>query len=317
MKKNVLSLLCILFSINVFSQSINIGLLNGPSCIPCAQLNENLHKIGETEVEYEMFATPQELLPKMIKKEIDIGFMPVNVAAKVYDSTNHKIICCGITGEGNLALITKNKNIKALKDLIGKTVFVAGLGATPEYITKYILEKEGIVLNDEKGIFLDFSLPTNQIVPELLAGKIDYAIVPEPFITIASEKSKNKINIIDLQKDYFLNYFAQNYPLTVMVVRSDFAEENPDLLKTFLEQYKSALSWILDNPSDAGQLCEKFNYGLKKNVVEKSIPKSNYVFIPAVKGKLNIESLLQLFIEEDNSFLNGKLPEDDFYYKNE
>lgn len=317
MKKNVLSLLCILFSINVFSQSINIGLLNGPSCIPCAQLNENLHKIGETEVEYEMFATPQELLPKMIKKEIDIGFMPVNVAAKVYDSTNHKIICCGITGEGNLALITKNKNIKALKDLIGKTVFVAGLGATPEYITKYILEKEGIVLNDEKGIFLDFSLPTNQIVPELLAGKIDYAIVPEPFITIASEKSKNKINIIDLQKDYFLNYFAQNYPLTVMVVRSDFAEENPDLLKTFLEQYKSALSWTLDNPSDAGQLCEKYNFGLKKNVVEKSIPKSNYVFIPAVEGKLIIESLLQLFIEEDNSFLNGKLPEDDFYYKNE
>ena len=317
MKKNVLSLLCILFSINVFSQSINIGLLNGPSCIPCAQLNENLHKIGETEVVYEMFATPQELLPKMIKKEIDIGFMPVNVAAKVYDSTNHKIICCGITGEGNLALITKNKNIKSLKDLIGKTVFVAGLGATPEYITKYILEKEGIVLNDEKGIFLDFSLPTNQIVPELLAGKIDYAIVPEPFITIASEKSKNKINIIDLQKDYFLKYFAQNYPLTVMVVRSDFAEENPDLLKTFLEQYKSALSWTLDNPSDAGQLCEKYNFGLKKNVVEKSIPKSNYVFIPAVKGKLIIESLLQLFIEEDNSFLNGKLPEDDFYYKNE
>lgn len=317
MKKNVLSLLCILFSINVFSQSINIGLLNGPSCIPCAQLNENLHKIGETEVEYEMFATPQELLPKMIKKEIDIGFMPVNVAAKVYDSTNHKIICCGITGEGNLALITKNKNIKSLKDLKGKTVFVAGLGATPEYITKYILEKEGIVLNDEKGIFLDFSLPTNQIVPELLAGKIDYAIVPEPFITIASEKSKNKINIIDLQKDYFLKYFPQNYPLTVMVVRSDFAEENPDLLKTFLEQYKSALSWTLDNPSDAGQLCEKYNFGLKKNVVEKSIPKSKYVFIPAVEGKLIIESLLQLFIEEDNSFLNGKLPEDDFYYKNE
>lgn len=317
MKKNVLSLLCILLSINVFSQSINIGLLNGPSCIPCAQLNENLHKIGETEVEYEMFATPQELLPKMIKKEIDIGFMPVNVAAKVYDSTNHKIICCGITGEGNLALITKNKNIKSLKDLKGKTVFVAGLGATPEYITKYILEKEGIVLNDEKGIFLDFSLPTNQIVPELLAGKIDYAIVPEPFITIASEKSKNKINIIDLQKDYFLKYFPQNYPLTVMVVCSDFAEENPDLLKTFLEQYKSALSWTLDNPSDAGQLCEKYNFGLKKNVVEKSIPKSNYVFIPAVKGKLIIESLLQLFIEEDNTFLNGKLPEDDFYYKNE
>ena len=317
MKKNVLSLLCILFSINVFSQSINIGLLNGPSCIPCAQLNENLHKIGETEVVYEMFATPQELLPKMIKKEIDIGFMPVNVAAKAYDSTNHKIISCGITGEGNLALITKNKNIKSLKDLKGKTVFVAGLGATPEYITKYILEKEEIVLNDEKGIFLDFSLPTNQIVPELLAGKIDYAIVPEPFITIASEKSKNKINIIDLQKEYFLKYFAKNYPLTVMVVRSDFAEENPDLLKIFLEQYKSALSWTLDNPSDAGQLCEKYNFGLKKNVVEKSIPKSNYVFIPAVKGKLNIESLLQLFIEEDNSFLNGKLPEDDFYYKNE
>lgn len=317
MKKIVLSILCVLFSFSLFSQEMNIGLLNGPSCIPCAQLQENLHKIGETEVSYEIFATPQELLPKMIKKEIDVGFMPVNVAAKVYESTNHKIICCGITGEGNLALITKDKNVKSLNDIKGKTVYVAGQGATPEYITRYILLKEGIEINTPNGITLDFSIPTNQLVPELLAGKIDYVILPEPFITIATENSKNKITVIDLQKDYFLKYFAQNYPLTVMVVRAEFAEENPDLLNKFLENYKSALSWTLENPSDAGELCEKYNLGLKKNIVAKSIPKANYVYISATNGKMIIESLLKLFIDADETFLNGKLPDYNFYCKNE
>ena len=43
---------------------------------------------------YEKFADPQALLPKMIKKEIALGFMPANVAAKVYNAGNKSIICC-------------------------------------------------------------------------------------------------------------------------------------------------------------------------------------------------------------------------------
>lgn len=317
MKKIFGTIAAILVSFCVFAQDMNVGLLNGPSCIPCAYMVENCPKIDETNVNYEVFASPQELLPKIIKKEIDIGFMPVNVAAKAYEATNHQLLCLAITGEGNLSLISKNKKIQGLNDLKGETVYVAGQGATPEYITKYLLQMENIPLNTKDGVTLDFSIPTNQLAAQFLAGKIQNIIVPEPFRTIVVINTKSQISIIDLQEKEWGKYYTQNYPMTVMVVRKDFANENPHLVKQFLSEYESALNWTLINPEKAGEFCEAAGLGLKKEVVEKAISNANYVYVPAMKGKMIIESLLGIFMEQDPSFLKGTLPDLDFYYKDE
>lgn len=317
MKKIFSFIAAFLICISAFSQDMNIGLLNGPSCIPCAALIENTTKIDETAVNYQIFASPQDLLPKMIKKEIDIGFMPVNVAAKSYSATKQQIICVAITGEGNLALISSDSKVNDLKKLKGKTVYVAGQGATPEYITRYLLEKADIPVDSKDGVNLNFSIPTNQLVPQFIAGKIENVILPEPFITILEQNYKKKISKIDLQENGWKQYYIQNYPMTVMVVRKEFAEENPHLLKSFIEEYENALTWTLQNPEIAAEICERVNLGLKKEVVQQSIPKANYVYIPAAKGKMIIESLLGVIMDSDTSFLNGILPDQGFYYKNE
>ncbi|MCQ2588802.1 MAG: ABC transporter substrate-binding protein [Treponema sp.] len=317
MKKIFSFIAAFLICISAFSQDMNIGLLNGPSCIPCAALIENTTKIDETAVNYQIFASPQDLLPKMIKKEIDIGFMPVNVAAKSYSATKQQIICVAVTGEGNLALISSDSKVNDLKKLKGKTVYVAGQGATPEYITRYLLEKADIPVDSKDGVTLNFSIPTNQLVPQFIAGKIENVILPEPFITILEQNYKKKISKIDLQENGWKQYYIQNYPMTVMVVRKEFAEENPHLLKSFIAEYENALTWTLQNPEIAAEICERVNLGLKKEVVQQSIPKANYVYIPASKGKMIIESLLGVIMDSDTSFLNGILPDQGFYYKNE
>lgn len=317
MKKIFSFIAAFLICISAFSQDMNIGLLNGPSCIPCAALIENTTKIDETAVNYQIFASPQDLLPKMIKKEIDIGFMPVNVAAKSYSATKQQIICVAVTGEGNLALISSDSKVNDLKKLKGKTVYVAGQGATPEYITRYLLEKADIPVDSKDGVTLNFSIPTNQLVPQFIAGKIENVILPEPFITILEQNYKKKISKIDLQENGWKQYYIQNYPMTVMVVRKEFAEENPHLLKSFIAEYENALTWTLQNPEIAAEICERVNLGLKKEVVQPSIPKANYVYIPASKGKMIIESLLGVIMDSDTSFLNGILPDQGFYYKNE
>ena len=117
MKKTTFVFLAIsLISLKLFAQAekttqVRVGLLNGPTCVPAAYLMENKNTISsdgsEAELTFEKFADPQALLPKMIKKEIDVGFMPANVAAKVYNSGNKSIICCAVVGLGNLALIRK------------------------------------------------------------------------------------------------------------------------------------------------------------------------------------------------------------------
>ena len=319
MKKIFFSLVAGLFLCSaVAAQEIRLGVLNGPSCIPAGYLLDEKAPVKGATVTYEKFADPQALLPKMLKGEIDIGFLPANVTAKVYNSSNGAIICCAITGNGNLSLITTDTSVKQLSDLRGKSVAVAGQGATPEYMFRYLLEKNGIKADASDGVVLDFSIPTAQIAAQLISGKISYAVVPEPFATVALSKSDSVFVAVDFQQEY--EYFegkGKIYPLTVMVVTKTFAEKNAKLLKSFLSAYETSYKNTLKNPQKAGELCEKFELGLAAGIVTKSIPKANYVYIASSnsKAKDKVEELLNIFLAFDPSSIGGKLPDKDFYFK--
>lgn len=325
MKKIILSVLIISAFSLLFakdkSQEIHVGLLNGPSCIPAAYLMENCKELkGEeksSKISYEIYADPQTLLPKLIKNEADIGFMPVNVAAKVYNSGNKVLLCCAVTGLGNLTIITKDKNLHRFKDLRGKTIYTAGQGATPEYMLRYLLSKNKLTAGqtDNSNVKLNFSIPTSQLAAQLISGKIDYAAVPEPFATIAKMKSSEIVSALDFQKEFIEVTGSKNiYPLTVMVVRADFAEKNPELLEAFLKEYETAVAWTVKNPIGAALLTEKHSLGLDAAIVEKAIPVSNYTFVRSEAAVSSVEELLNIFIECDPSSIGGKLPEKSFYY---
>ena len=323
MKRTIFVFLAIsLISLNLFAQSaqLRVGLLNGPTCVPAAYLMENTNSISDAELTYEKFADPQALLPTMIKNEIDIGFMPANVAAKVYNAGNKSIICAAVVGLGNLSLITTDENIRRFTDLKGKKVYVAGQGATPEYMFRFLLKENGLTWSGEKAdVTMDFSVPTAQIAAQLISGKIQYAVVPEPFSTIAKSKSDKVRAALDFQKEYLeLTGKKQSelYPLSVMVVRAAFAKDNPEILKTFLKEYDKAVNWTIKNPAESGKLSEKHSLGLAAPILEKAIPVSNYTYVPALSAIKSLEDLLNLFLEGDKTSIGGKLPDEGFYYKN-
>lgn len=322
MKRRIfVSLAISLISLNLFAQTtqIRVGLLNGPTCVPAAYVMENTGSVSGAELSFEKFADPQALLPKMVKNEIDIGFMPANVAAKVYNAGNKTIICCAVVGLGNLSLITTDENIRRFSDLKGKTVYVAGQGATPEYMFRYLLKENGMTWSGDKAdVTMDFSIPTAQIAAQMISGKIQYAVVPEPFATIAKSKSDKVRSALDFQKEYLEVTGKKSdelYPLSVMVVRAAFAKENPELLENFLSGYDVAVAWTIKYPSASGKLVQKHSLGLTADIVENAIPVSNYTYIPAGKAQKSLEELLKLFLESDKTSIGGKLPDDSFYYK--
>lgn len=299
------------------AKEIRLGVLNGPSCIPAGYLLDDAAPVKGAKISYEKFADPQGLLPKMLKGEIDIGFLPANVAAKVYNSSNGAIKVCAITGNGNISLITTDSSVKQLADLKGKTVAVAGQGATPEYMFRYLLEKNGIAVDSPDGVSMDFSIPTAQIAAQLISGKIDYAVVPEPFATVAQTKSDKVFVAVDFQSEY--EYFegkGKVYPLTVMVVTKKFADSNSKLLKSFLTAYEKSYKNTIKNPKQAGELSEKFELGLAAGIVTASIPKANYVFVASSSGKAQpkIEELLNIFLSFEPTSIGGKLPDEGFYF---
>jgi NitT/TauT family transport system substrate-binding protein len=288
-----LALACIL-SVAAASakEKISVGILDGPSSIPAAYLMHK-HKTGSRQLSFTSFASPQILLPKMIKGEIDIGFFPPNVALKAYNSTGGAILCAGITETGCLFLVTQDTAIKQLSDLRGKKVHSAGHGATPEYMFKWLLAQNGIPADTDDGI------------------------QPEPFATVAVQKSSQSVRALDIQQLYAetTGNPEATYPITVMVVRKKFAEQHPELVRQFMKDFSKAIAWTNSNPQKAGEFVELHLKTLSADIVNASIPTSNFVWKGAAEARPEIEKNMQLFLDFAPESIGGKLPDEDFYFK--
>lgn len=272
-----------------------IAVLNGPSAIPCAYLMEE-----KPEYNYLSCASAQIALPKLIKGEADIGFLPPNLAAKVYTDNKGALLCLGICGNGNLFLITKNQDFTDLSQLEGKTIACAGQGATPEYVMNYILNKKGI-----KDVTLDFSTPNAQIAAMVLSGKFEYALAPEPFASVAKEKD-SAVKLVSISKEFSAVTGGSDFPMTLLVVNKKYAENHKREISKFINQYEKAVKRTVKTPWEAAELSEKHELGLKAVVAQKAIPNCAFTWIPAKKSKAEIEMLLKLF--------NQPLPDAGFYY---
>ncbi len=309
-------------SINIFAAgkkdsktSVTIGVLSGPSGIPAAYLMQNLQELDGKSINYQIFAAANQLLPKLLNGEIDIGFLPPNVAAKVFTANNEAIVNICTAGNGMLSLITTDTNIKSLNDLKGKKIAVAGAGATPEYLFRYILQKNDLEIGKgQDKVELDFSIPNAQIAQAVISGQISYAVVPEPFSTVATMQSSSVMRTIDLQEEFEKLTGIENYPMTLIVARCDFAKQNSSFIAKFQKKYNEAQNWTKENPKEAGLYAEKAGLGLKAQIVEKSIPSANYVYELPKDSKKRIETLLSIFLDFAPESIGGHLPSDNFYY---
>ena len=287
-------------------QFLKVASLNGPSSIPIAYLYENAAILDGAPLEFQQYASPVTELPKLLNGEADIGFLPPNIAAKAYNSSNHALVMLGISGNGNLYLLSDDAGLASLEGLTGKTVFAAGQGATPEYVFRFLTEELDVTCN--------YSIQTAELAAALASGKIHYALVPEPFATVATSKSASVRRSLDIQKLYSKKRGAGSYPMTVMVCRADFARKYPTIVQKFLNSYKKATDWTVSHPQEAGVLVEKHTLGLKAEVAAASIPSANYVWIPAKKGRGDMEKLLSMFLFFAPESVGGTLPDDAFYF---
>lgn len=295
---------------------LRVGSLNGPSSIPVAYMHENAPDLGGTTATFELCATPVVELPKLLKGELDIGFLPPNAAAKVYTKNNGALIALGITGNGNIYLLTTDKSYTSIESLKGKKIAAAGQGAAPEYMFRWILGKKNIGIGDSADMVnIDFSIPTAEIAAALISGKVSYALLTEPFATVASMKSADVKRVVDLQSEYEqIEGKGAVYPLTLLVCRAAYAKEHADVVAKFIAAYKTATEWTNANPAKAGVLVQKYTLGLLAPIAAKSIPTSSFVWTDAQSGRGSIERLLAIYLSVVPESAGGALPADGFYF---
>jgi NitT/TauT family transport system substrate-binding protein len=237
--------------------------------------------------------------------------LPVNVAAKLHASNPQLLVTGAVTGLGMLSVVTRDTTITRLTDLEGKTIFVAGQGATPEYVLRTLLKKAGL-----GTVIPDFSLSAADIAAALASGRISLALLPEPFTTLALERDSlepplyRALSLTRLWKEYG---FGDDFPMTVCVIRRNVAEQYPAEVAAFLESYRQSILWTMEHPADASRCAQEADLGLLASVAEEAIPHCGFTFIPAREAKPFIDSLLSVYLDYAPAAIGRKLPDRSFY----
>jgi NitT/TauT family transport system substrate-binding protein len=285
--------------------------LKGPSGVGMIRMFEEPPVIRGFDVKVEALAQADLMAARFIAGEALVGILPPNVAAKIA-SSGKNVQVGAVTGNGMLSLLTSDPEVQTIEDLRGKHLEASGQGATPEFVFRRILLSKGI--NPDRDVSIGFSLAYPEIAQSLIAGRISTALIPEPFATMARAGKPDLRSVADVQEEWIKAGGKENYPMTVLVLDGAFAAGNPAAVKIVLESLKASIEWVTANPAEAGKLVEKHDLGLSAPVIAAAIPRSNYVFMPAVQARPAMEDVFRVFLEFAPDSIGGRLPAGGFYY---
>ena len=129
--------------------TIRIGALKGPTSMGLLFLmnDEAINQSG-VNYEFQMATAADELLPLMVKGELDLALVPANVASVLYAKTKGGVSVIDVNTLGVLYMVSGDDSYQNITDLAGKTIYLTGKGTTPDYVLQYVLAANGIVAGD-------------------------------------------------------------------------------------------------------------------------------------------------------------------------
>lgn len=196
--------------------------------------------------------------------------------------------------------------------LAGTTVYNVGKGSTPEFVFEYLLSRNG--LEAGRDVTVEYSLAQIELTQSFIAGRVRYAVLPEPFVTKVLAAVPDARVMIDLQKAWSQAAESElSYPMSAVVVRSSVAENRPEAVERFLSAYADSIAWVNANPGRAGELIERYEFGMNAGEAAAAIPRCNLVFHRAGEIRGAVESFLTVLLEFDPESVGGRLPGDSFY----
>jgi len=292
--------------------SIKIGALKGPTGFSMLQMIRTTPALGESaDAVYEIVNSPDLMVAKLLSGEISIASLPTNLAAKLYNK-NVPIRLAAVTGDAAFYILSLRNDVSSVADLKGKLLYNIGKGANTELVLNNILESRGI--DPAADMTIDYRYSHLEEASMLIAGKIDLALLPEPFVSMVRAKNPAAVVAIDIQKEWKGIYGpAASLPVSVVVVREELLAKRPDVVKTFLLRYREAIDWINANPEEGGKLAEAF-MEFPAPIAAKSIGNLNLRFSLGADAREEIERYLSLLLAADADSVGGKLPDEAFYY---
>ena len=284
--------------------------LKGPTGMGLAKLmDESAASTTENEYTFTLAGDPTEVSASVIKGEVEVACVPVNLASTLYNKTEGAYVCLAINTLGVLHILEMGDSVQTVADLAGKTLHATGQGSTPEYILNYILEKNGIA----DKVTVEYQTEHTALVSLFAKGSVTLGMLPEPNVSAAMVQTKDLRQALDLTAEWD-KICDTSAVQGCVIVKKAFAAENPDALAAFMREYAESVEFVNANVETAAGLCETYGIVPKAAIAKRALPNCNIVFVTGTEMKTDLSAFLKVLFDANPKSVGGKLPAEDFYY---
>ena len=294
--------------------TIRVGAMSGPTAMGLVKLMED-SKNGNTVNNYEFMDLATDasaLVAPMASGELDIAAVPSNLAATLYNNTEHNVIVVAINNLGVLNLVARGDSVNSISDLSGKKIYATGQGAVPEYTIRYVLDGNGI--NPENDVEIQWCADTTEALSYITEAKDAIAILPQPFATAACAQVEDLKIVEDLNDSWAKLNPGCEIVTGVIVANASFAKEHKGALDEFLKEYKASVEYTSTNPEESANLIVDFGIVKAAPLAQKALPGCHLQYLDGEDMKKALNGFLEIVYNMNPKAVGGTMPDDGFYY---
>ena len=169
-------------------------------------------------------------------------------------------------------------------------------------------------LDPDKDVTLEFMGEATEVVAKLSQKPGAVAMLPQPYVTVASQKISDLSTRLDLNAEWNKVSSDSRMVTGVVIARNEFIEQYPETVKAFLDEYKASVDFVNKDNAAAAELIAEIGIVEKAPIAQKALPHCNITFIEGDELKAALSGYLKVLYENNPAAVGGALPQDNFYY---
>ena len=144
-----------------------------------------------------------------------------------------------------------------------------------------------------------------------MAGKAEYAVIPEPALSTVQTKNENFKVILDLNEEWkSINNSEYGYPQATVIVKKDLIDNDNEFVKALLNKINESTEFVYNDKDTLGSYCEEIGVSAKKPIIVKAIDRSNIKYVSIKDSYKEYETYFEKLNEFDPKTIGGKVPDE-------
>lgn len=197
--------------------------------------------LPEFRVEPKLMIAGPEVIEALFAGEVDAAYIGPCPATNAFAiSEGHALRVIAGACEGGISFVAApGVPVHSVGDLANRSIAVPQLGGTQDVSCRHFIHAAGLRTQDEGGTVRVLAISKGDLLASFKRGEVDAAWVPEPWVSRLVHEAGGKI-VADEQS----LWPDHRCTSTVLIVRTAFAQDHPDVVPRIVQANADAIDWI-------------------------------------------------------------------------